>query len=469
MSKTTDISDIYPFEDNIYLSSNFLEKLDDRRTQKYTADKNLLNGPSQVIDIDNILSLPNGRITINFQNTKFECFFHKGKKERLYIILDGARTSSGGIKRDIPRFNRWSYYIFSEYNWLSIEDPMYYDNDDLLLGWFYGTEDKNYREYVAIIANKFSDFLNIEKRDVVFMGGSGGGTAAIHSAALFGNGVAISVNGQVNFEYDYKDIKRFELQTGIDLHKRDKFDRNNLCKVMKDSQKVKYILVENCRSKWDFNDHLKYVVEKFDINPVYGISQWNNIYLYLYEAWGKSPHVAFENRNIFFAIDFLAKLAINNENIERYRSLYLLFNEFWYDLYDVPIKPEITFLNESYNLNQKRKLIESINDVTIFSETDNYKCFTYKTFRKNQTYCIDVNKIELPNEISTFTVGLFDFGFKCFISKKKFRIGQNITLCFHIGKIVGNIGFCIWAGEHGHTAGIKMHIGEVQIYSIIDN
>ncbi|MDE7363236.1 MAG: hypothetical protein K2N38_15040 [Oscillospiraceae bacterium] len=243
------IKDIFPDEQPIPFCSDISEKLDTRR-QKFKADKGLLEGDPIRIDIENIMELPDGKIRIDINGARFECFFHSGSTKKMYVVFNGARLMKDGQMNPIPRFSRWSYHAFSEYTWLSIDDPTYFDNDNVICGWYYGTRDKNYREYAAYLVGKICDFLNIEKDNVYFFGGSAGGTAAIHIAVLFGHGVALSINGQFNFEYNHAYITNYTQYTGLDLHEKDKYDRNDLVKIMTDAgNKVKFILIENCQSK----------------------------------------------------------------------------------------------------------------------------------------------------------------------------------------------------------------------------
>lgn len=329
-----DINDIFSIYEKITVARGYIHALSERRKKLYNADKSLLEGDVFRLDINNIKVIPDGKIRIDINNARFECFFHAANSKKLFVILDGARTG-GGVVRPIPIYSRWSWYPFVDVNWLCIEDPMYYKYDNLLLGWFWGDEANNYRGYVALIAAKIATYLGIKKDDVVFYGSSGGGTAAIHSAALYGGGVAVSINGQINFEYCHQDIVNFINITGIDIHKPDKENRNDLCRVMQSKTDTKYLIIENCLSRWDYDDHLLYLCTKTGIHPTLGIEQHNNIVTWLYEAPGKKPHVAFDDRNIFFAIKFLAELIKNGEDINKYKPLYQLFGEFWYERYEL--------------------------------------------------------------------------------------------------------------------------------------
>ena len=465
------ISEIYSKEEKIILSDDFLINLSQRRRKKYDADKKFLDNSKVVdIDINKICKLPDGRIRFFVKGIKFECLFHYGNNEKLFVILNGARAIVNSKKRELPAFSRWSWYPYANYSWLNIEDPMYYKYEDLSLGWYYGSEEINYREYVAIIAKKVSEFLEIKKEDVVFYGSSGGGTAAIHSAAEFGSGVAVSINGQINFEYSHKDIKEFIEHTGIDMYKKDKYDRNDICKIIKNSVNTKFILIENCRSKWDFNDHLKYLCKKLEIKPCYGVSKHNNIYTYLYEAWGENPHKSFEDRNLFFAIDFLITLASVNADVEQYQSLYLLFNEFWYDLYEIKNSKlfpkefselQISLIKSNVlNLNVMREIL-NIEEIEIISGNDKYKNYEFRKFSANTTYYISIECV-LSMNVESLDIGLFDYTKKNFINKQRVQINNKIEYAFSIGAsntiITNNLAFCIFVGKHGETQGKEIKI-----------
>ena len=330
--KYTDIGNIFNPYKEIRVARGFIHKLAERRKSLYSADMSFMEREPVQIDIDNIVEIPDGKLSIAYKEARFECFFHAGNKKKLYVILDGARTGGGRV-RPVPIYSRWSWYPFVDSYLLCMEDPMYFKYEELLLGWFYGDSLNNYRQYVAEIVKKIAEYIGVNKSDVVFYGSSGGGTAAIHSAALFGAGTAVSINGQLNFEYDHGDIEKFRISTGINLHEKDSQRRNELCYIMQEYTNTKYIIIENCLSRWDYDDHLLYLCDKTGIHPVLGIERFNNILTWLYEAPGRKPHVAFEDRNLFFAIDFLVELFKNNENLERYKPLYQLFGEFWYEKY----------------------------------------------------------------------------------------------------------------------------------------
>ncbi len=474
------ISSIFPEEKDISVFSDITAEVEAMRKRRFTADKKMLDNTGIVIDINNIKDIPEGRVTFRIGSAKFECMFHRGKKKKLFLILDGARTHSGGKKRSVPIFNRWSWYPYSDCSWISVEDPMYFVNDDITLGWFWGTQNENFRQYTAQLAAAIAEHLGVPKQSVVFYGGSGGGTAAIHSAALFGGGVAVSINGQVNFEYGHKDIDNFIKYTGMDIRNPDKFERNDICGVMKRYPDTRYVLVENCRSEWDLVDHARYFSKKLGIEPKYGVSRFGNIYTYLYDAAGKSPHTAFENKNTFFAINLLTEIAARGEDVEKYRSLFMLFGEIWSD--------EIT-MGEAYAAmkNTPDNLLDPLNGVAIYdpnvvaikpeavAETavvenvvleaggDKYKNYMYTGIKPNSMYSVTVSGFSSKNNLSEYSIGLFDTVSRKFYKISGVRTGRDGEFCFSVGRSQAKLGLCIFAGLHGKTAGNSVSIAKITI------
>lgn len=477
MSETSLISMIYPQEEPISVFDNMPQKIEAQRNKRYTADKKLLQDKGLVIDINNIQDLPDGRVRFDINSARFECVFHRGKRKKLVLVLDGARTHSGGKKRDIPIFNRWSWYPLSECSWISVEDPTYFVNDDITLAWFWGTKTENFRLYTAQLAEKLAEYLGIEKKDVVFYGGSGGGTAAIHSAALFGAGTAVSINGQVNFEYDHKDIENFKKFTGIDVREPDQFERNKLCEIMRRYTNTNYILIENCLSDWDLEDHTKYYSKKLGIDPKYGLCRFDNIYTFIYDAGGKAPHTAFEDKNLFYAVNFLTDIAASGEDIEKYKPLYRLFCEFWHSAYEVPppsnseqsvdISAGVTLYNSktvtlASGADTKEDIVENI---TVEAANDNYKNYMYTNFAPNTMYCIEVSGVSTENAVTEHSMGLFNMSSRKFYKLDIVPLGKDFRFCFSVGSHPVKIGFCIFAGVHGKTAGNTVSIKRITVRS----
>ena len=124
--------------------------------------------------------LPPSRFYSVLGSARIECFFSKGSANRLIVFFSGARTRNGG--RDLapfPTFSSWSWGSETNASVLCIDDPMYYNYPTLPLGWFYGTEKEDFREYVAKLVCEIARLLGVENKNITLYGRSGGGSAAI--------------------------------------------------------------------------------------------------------------------------------------------------------------------------------------------------------------------------------------------------------------------------------------------------
>lgn len=473
--RITDINNIFSLYERITLKRGFIRALDNRRSLKFAPDKTLLNGTSKKLDLKNLKDIPEGKISFDKDDAHFECFFYKGNRKKLYVILDGARTSSGGRKKDIPIYNRWSWYVFSDCYWLSIEDPMYYTFPDLTVGWFYGTEEKNYRKITSDVVSIIAEVLGINRDNVIFYGGSAGGTAAIHTASLFGGGIAVSINGQLNFEYSHKDIDAFKANTGIDLHDADKWDRNDLCSIISSSSYCKFILIENCRSRWDYNDHLLYVCSRLRITPEYGISEFGNLTTWIYEAFGKKPHTSFEDKNLFFAVDFLTELIASGENLDRYKPLYQLFNEFWHDKYQIEVEnnnqlnnlindSNIILINADIISSKNMENVVDIENLILDAKEDKYFHYAYDELVSNSVYLLELYGVDIAPQSEFLTVGIYDSERHTLYAKVRLNVSECVRYAFVIRQAHAHLSLCVFVGEHGDTHGRRMDVADMKIY-----
>lgn len=472
-----EIEEIYNDNYELKLSGDFLTELKQRRDAISFSDVSLLKGSPYKFDISKPSYLPNGRLRIDIENARFECFFHEGKQKKLVIILGGARTRHGGkVLVAIPSFSRWSWYSATEYFWLCVEDPMYYIYEKLPLGWFYGDKTHNFRQYVAQIANAVASLYGIDKKDVIFYGGSGGGTAAIHAAALFEGGSAIAINAQYNFNENHKNIDNFVMHTGIDIRKEDDFHRNDIAWIINNHQKTKFIIVENCLSKWDYSNHLQYIADKLNFIPSYGISSQNNVIMYLYEAESEFAHSAFEDKNLFFSLIFLSKLAVDGVDIEPYKPLYKLFGEFWYEKYKNKMQ-----VNKNKENDVAKVFVHKIpplmlcpnnmicffeaNNIEIMTTNDNYSHYGFSNIGQWQICLVLIDGISISPAEEAVTIGVYDKTNKNFLIKEQVNIvDTNIKYAFAVDNNCQNIEFCVFAGKHGATAGKSLYIKQIRIY-----
>lgn len=95
---------------------------------------------------------------------------------------------------DLPRFERLATLLKTEYNLLLLSDPTLRLGDDLQLSWYTGWEELDLRPIIAEWAVKAAKASGAER--IVFMGGSGGGFAALQASAFVPGSTAVVFNPQ---------------------------------------------------------------------------------------------------------------------------------------------------------------------------------------------------------------------------------------------------------------------------------
>ncbi len=314
------------------------DALEDLRRERYrTPDASLLATESVPIDLHHMDHLPNGRFHANVSGARFECMFCANDEHRdyLYVVLDTMRDDKTIAEGPLPRFPKWSWHPFLQGHLLSVEDPMYFESD-LPVGWFYGTREQDYRSATAKLVTSVADHLGVPHEHIVFHAISSGGTAGLFTSAKIPGSVAVATNPQLDLtRFLSGPLARFEEHTGIDLAKEKETGdatRIDFSQTLLAGCASKQLIVVNCRSKMDYDDQLIPFCQTLGIAPHYGLQQVGNMALWVIDAHGlPQPHLAFESKTMYFAIDFLAKTLAAGESVEPYAPLYSLIGEFWHE------------------------------------------------------------------------------------------------------------------------------------------
>lgn len=344
---------IFDEYNNIEFSwENYLQNVTDERNKK-GADKSLLAEPAKEFLLDDSsLDLPGTRFYTDAGTAHIEGFFKQGKNKKLFIFFDGSRSRNGGKdKAPLPTFTRWSWYNYTDASIISLEDPMYYTYPDCLFGWFYGTETEDYREQCAKCIKKIAKLLEIENKNLIFYGSSGGGVASIAVSAFFPGAVSVSINPQLDIENYYR-TEEFEKSTGLKIigNKAVK-ERCFAAEIVKKAPENKFIILTNLRSGHDFKVQLKPFCEALGIIPEYGLKKTGNVINWIYNAYGAmAEHTAFENQTIFKTIDFLTDCVNHDISIEEITPFFKMINEFYFERYQL--------LRKNAILNTENKKLE---------------------------------------------------------------------------------------------------------------
>ena len=124
-------------------------------------------------------------------------FLHKPHPERrLFVLLAGARDVT---RQPLPFFNRWKWRDDFPGHVLCAADPaLARAPDRLRIGWYAGTEDRDWRRTLAGIVLEIARRHGIASRDVICYGSSAGGFAALTLAAQLGDATAVAINPQTH-------------------------------------------------------------------------------------------------------------------------------------------------------------------------------------------------------------------------------------------------------------------------------
>lgn len=318
----------FNYTDAIYFNTykKFCEDMDSSRKEILNADKNILRKEINKVDLDTEVYLPNGRFEIDFKQVLFKGFFYY-KKGPLYVFLNGAKEP--GEKNSL---SRWSYYSFLNGSMLNIADPMLDMYPDLKLGWYYGNNEINLRQYVAELVLKIAHIIQVEESDIVFVGSSGGGAATMECASYLKGAKAIAINPQIVLsEYGY--ASKFTEITKINLEEDKKWHRNNPIHYLLENKESKFFLIVNLRSAADMKQ-VQNVCAAKKITVKYGLNIFDNLIIWIYDGdMGNylSAHTTVEYYCIWFVMEYLINNVDKIRDFEDKDAIFQIVNEFWYE------------------------------------------------------------------------------------------------------------------------------------------
>jgi len=315
--------------------TDLAETLEAYRGEKYrSADESALAVKSVRIDFERFDRVPEGRFYTEVYDARFECFYHESEYDYLYVVLDTMRDDKTIARGPFPRFHKWSWSTFLKGHLLSIEDPMYFESD-IAVGWFYGTHERDYRDATAKLVMSVARCLSIPNERIIFYSISSGGASGLFTAEKIPGSVAIASNPQLDLtRFLPSALADFKEHTGIDLvYEKQHGDvkRIDFGHVFSADSNSKYLVIVNCRSKIDFNDQLIPFCHALGITPHYGLQRVGNLIIWVIDVPGPHPHLYYESKTMYFAIDFLAKTLARGGDTDRLMPLYIMFSEFWHE------------------------------------------------------------------------------------------------------------------------------------------
>lgn len=424
-------------------SSEIDKEMDELRKRERDVDKSLLICKGEKNDINEIkLMNENGYYILNKYNLTWDILWVNNESDRLVVFFNGGRPVNKG-----PEFNRWSWYNIIKGSYLNIDDPMIrkYHEQGLELGWYYGTNDIDYCEYVVEIVREFARLYQSNK--IVFYASSGGGNAAIRCASKITGAIAVVINAQLCAR-EYIGSEKFERLTGLSLLE-DKFCRNDTMGCLSDASK--YIFIENVKSKEDMMQ-LNHLIKHFgvkDLNDgINALSDNAIVWLYDAVALSKSAHVSQDWRAMYYAVERLVEIferedafGVVKKNMDEYKIYTRLWNDRFNECAELKKKERnVLRLPDYININTQMRIVYE-GDLKI-EKKDN--CYNHVVLYKNVK----------PRSIYKIIVRDDDPAISAYLLVKD----EKYNRCLFVEKIkTGNWSLLIMSGEESDKIEIRVY------------
>lgn len=205
------------------------------------------------------------RVRYLSEEFEYECFLQlESSSNWLVVILHGAKNQNELLP---PYFDRWSWKkdIFKT-NVLNISDATLQLKKDMKLGWYLGNNDEYVTGKVVEIVDHVSKLLVIPKDRIVFWGSSGGGFAAMQSAALLDGSNAVAINPQTNVLNYYKGHVKTALKECFDDHVKENIKKLSFGDRLKANyNKSNFFLFQNVNDVFHYNKHFLNLKEELGL------------------------------------------------------------------------------------------------------------------------------------------------------------------------------------------------------------
>lgn len=281
--------------------------------------------------------------------------------------------------------------------------------------------------------------------------------------------LAIALNPQIYIQNYGGYPKVLSEAIGYDISGEDPFNRNNLYPQLHKS-KSSYCLLFNLQSTLDCQDHAIPLLKEMGISPTYGLTEKDNILMWMYDCVGTpDPHGSFETKSIFFFIDYIAKRFQKRELSSLDKDTCLLINECWHDYYlqkklakKKAFHQEFIFMDGDRTFHEEFPLLHEEHDIFLEARDYHATCHAYRIPVGFFRYSVRIAGLEADYE--EFTAGVFDSKNYQVLHYEKYDISSDTVIFnFCLGKQVVDLSICIYAGVHGYTHGKSLGIGKFEV------
>jgi hypothetical protein len=157
------------------------------------------------IEAISLSTISKGRFAVEADGVTFQTYFERSSHKRLFVLLGGGVRKN---RKGIPQFERRGWGALVPGSILCIADPTLELSNNLSLGWYIGTRDKDYTAQMARLVNRVAGELGLLRSDIVFYASSGGGFAALMCARHLPGSSCIVVNPQIEIAKHHRPEKR---------------------------------------------------------------------------------------------------------------------------------------------------------------------------------------------------------------------------------------------------------------------
>lgn len=352
--------------------------------KQFTFNSSNLYVHPRKIDLDNFNLNFNGAFELPFEGDVFNGYLHCADSEVLCVFLSPAGRESIKNRGEVV-------FVFTAFigamnaHMLYIEDPMYKKHLSLDCAWFYGDEYSSHIEQVVEIVESIARKNKIKKENIVFVGVSAGGYAAIACADRFKGTKAYAFNPQIKLsEWGYS--KKFTQITGLDTSVQDSLGRNDLSSFVHNKQS-KFFIHFNTFSPAD-KPQVKVICDALGIDVKDGLSVKDNVFVSLKSMDINLPHNArFDAADLSVAICMMDSYENN---------MYEIFKAYLNKMYTVAKLQDQRFISNSFfdflmadkpsALSKARKVADNYLD---YSLKDVHGVFFYRLL-----YNLDLEKFQ---------------------------------------------------------------------------
>jgi hypothetical protein len=124
---------------------------------------------------------PWGVLTTDLGGLPLNAVYRLKPESRALVVMN--QSALGGRENGLPKFQRWKWVEDIHASTLVLNDPTLYVADDILCGWFVGTEDVDlvplFTDAVTVLAAQ----LGVPDNRIIFYGGSAGAFTSLSMAA----------------------------------------------------------------------------------------------------------------------------------------------------------------------------------------------------------------------------------------------------------------------------------------------